>query len=128
MDQMAPKLDNAGSERPFGQQEWVSTRELVKKYGRTVDFWQKLAGKGAFEAKRNGLGPRAHLSINVKSFEAYWNSLKNGAAPCPPKMKISDSSNVAAYGTRGKGGRAKNGKHPLIQRIRRLANKEASAG
>ena len=65
------------------------------KYGRTVDFWQKLAKKGAFESKRNGLGTRAHLSINVQSFLAYWNSLESGTAPCPGEVNFVSSKSPA---------------------------------
>ena len=61
-------MSAAKGESPFGTCEWVSTRELAVVYGQTVDFWQKRAKAGAFESKRNGLGPRAHLSINVSSF------------------------------------------------------------
>jgi hypothetical protein len=112
---------------PFGRKEWVSTKELVEVYGRTVDFWQKLSGKGAFDSKRNGLGPRAHLSINVRSFLLYWDSLKDGTTPCHDAKNFA-SSNAKGFGTRGKGTKVKNSKHPSIQRIRQLANREASAG
>ena len=88
-------MSAAKGESPFGTREWVSTRELAVVYGQTVDFWQKLAKAGAFESKRNGLGPRAHLSINVSSFLTYWNSRETGAAPCPNET-ISGSSKGAA--------------------------------
>ena len=120
-------MSGAKGKSPFGTREWVSTRELAAVYGQTVDFWQKLAKAGAFESKRNGLGPRAHLSINVASFLTYWNSRETGAAPCP-KETISGSSKGAARGTRARGARAKNSKHPSIQRIRQLAAKGRSAG
>src|SRR5271166_6517428 len=101
-------MSGAKGESPFGTREWVSTRELADVYGQTVDFWQKLAKAGAFESKRNGLGTRAHLSINVQSFLRYWNSCETGAASCP-KETISGSSKGTASGTRARGAKAKNG-------------------
>ena len=120
-------MSGAKGESPFGTREWVSTRELAVVYGQTVDFWQKRAKAGAFESKRNGLGPRAHLSINVSSFLTYWNNLETGAAPCPNET-ISGSSKGGARGTRGKGARAKSSKHPSIQRIRHWPRKGEALG
>src|SRR5215475_15142 len=97
--------------------EWASTRELADLYGHSVDFYQKLAGSGAVEAKRHGLGPRARIMINLSSFLRYWDYRPDGAQW---EKTTSASLCVAKFTTRANAGRAKNLKPPSILRMRAL--------